>query len=204
VIEIRHILCPTDFSEASRRALDHAVVLAKWYDSTLTILHVSAVQPVIAFGAGATVLPPVFLTAEERRQLLASMKTSAEAEIGRTVPFDIDLSEGNPVTEILDKVAALPMATWNYKSQDKTIRHMGPMAQDFKAAFELGENDRTITTVDADGVALAAIQGLNQKIDAENKELRSALQSRDATIADLQKRLSQIESILGSLASTRK
>jgi hypothetical protein len=106
--------------------------------------------------------------------------------------------------DILDKVAALPMATWNYKSQDKTIRHMGPMAQDFKAAFELGENDRTITTVDADGVALAAIQGLNQKMDAENKELRSALQSRDATIADLQKRLSQIESILGSLASTRK
>ena len=106
--------------------------------------------------------------------------------------------------DILDKVAALPMATWNYKAQDKTIRHMGPMAQDFKAAFELGENDRSITTVDADGVALAAIQGLNQKIDAENKELRSALQSRDATIADLQKRLSQIETLLGSLASTRK
>jgi nucleotide-binding universal stress UspA family protein len=107
VIEIRQILCPTDFSEASRRALDHAVAIAKWYDSKLTILHVSPVQPVIAVGVGAAVIPPVFLTAEARQQLLTSMQKSAEAEVGQAVAFETELTEGNPVTEILDKAAAL-------------------------------------------------------------------------------------------------
>src|SRR4029077_2777235 len=44
------------------------------------------------------------------------------------------------VRDVLEKVAALPMTTWNYKSQDKTVRHIGPMAQDFSAAFAVGEN----------------------------------------------------------------
>jgi hypothetical protein len=60
---------------------------------------------------------------------------------------------------------------WNYESQDASIRHIGPMAQDFKAVFGVGENERYITTVDADGVALAAIQGLNQKIERFEERL---------------------------------
>ena len=62
--------------------------------------------------------------------------------------------------DVLARLAQVPVSTWNYTSQDPSIRHMGPMAQDFYAAFGLGEDDRHITTVDADGVALAAIQGL--------------------------------------------
>ena len=58
---------------------------------------------------------------------------------------------------VLDKVAALPLSTWNYRSQAPSIRHMGPMAQDFMAAFTVGETNTGISTVDADGVALAAI-----------------------------------------------
>jgi hypothetical protein len=77
--------------------------------------------------------------------------------------------------EVLDKVVALPMQTWNYKSQDPSIRHMGMMGQDFKTAFGVGETDKGINTVDADGVALAAIQGLNQKVEDGNQrsEVRS-------------------------------
>ena len=52
---------------------------------------------------------------------------------------------------VLAKVAALPLSTWNYKAQNPAIRHLGPMAQDFKAAFGLGETDTGITGVDADG-----------------------------------------------------
>ena len=59
--------------------------------------------------------------------------------------------------EVLNKVLALPVSRWNYK-EDKTQQHLGPMAQDFRAAFGLGPNDTSIATVDADGVALAAIQ----------------------------------------------
>jgi hypothetical protein len=73
---------------------------------------------------------------------------------------------------ILERVSELPISTWNYKTQDESIRHIGPMAQDFNAAFNVGENDTTISTVDAQGVAFAAIQGLNQVV--REKEIRIA------------------------------
>ena len=72
---------------------------------------------------------------------------------------------------MLAKVAALPIATWNWKSQDAAIRHMGPMAQDFAAAFGLGETPRGINTVDSEGVALAAIKGLNAKVEEQQREI---------------------------------
>ena len=64
--------------------------------------------------------------------------------------------------QLLARLAGVPVTTWNYTTQDPAIRHIGPMAQDFYAAFGLGEDERHISTVDADGVALAAIQGLYQ------------------------------------------
>jgi hypothetical protein len=91
---------------------------------------------------------------------------------------------------VLEKVAELPLSSWNYKAQDPAIRHLGPVAQDFKAAFSLGETDTGITGVDADGVALAAIQGLNQK-----------LKERDAKIQALKQRLEALEKLVGQLSS---
>ena len=82
--------------------------------------------------------------------------------------------------EVLEKVAALPVQRWNYKTQDAAVRHIGPTAQDFKAAFEVGETDTGISTVDADGVALAAIQGLYEMLrekDAQLKELQKELKA---------------------------
>jgi trimeric autotransporter adhesin len=69
---------------------------------------------------------------------------------------------------VLDKIAALPISRWSYKSE-RGVRHVGPMAQDFYAAFEVGEDDKHITSIDEDGVALAAIKALH----AENAELRA-------------------------------
>ncbi len=85
---------------------------------------------------------------------------------------------------VLEKVAALPILTWAYKL-DPATRHLGPVAQDFKAAFGLGSDDKSISTVDADGVALAAIQGLNQKLEAENLELRRELHELKAMVQSL-------------------
>ena len=99
--------------------------------------------------------------------------------------------------EILDKVTALPLATWNYKAQETSIRHIGPTAQDFHAAFAVGENERTISTVDADGVALAAIQGLNQKLEDE-------LKTKDAHIKSLEQRLQNLENVLHNLRGQPK
>ncbi|HEY6041479.1 MAG TPA: tail fiber domain-containing protein, partial [Anaerolineae bacterium] len=85
---------------------------------------------------------------------------------------------------ILERVRELPITTWNYKTQDESIRHIGPMAQDFAAAFKVGENDTTISTVDAQGVALAAIQGLAQ----ENKELKEKNEQELKELGELKER----------------
>jgi hypothetical protein len=65
---------------------------------------------------------------------------------------------------VLAKVAALPITQWSFK-EFPGARHLGPMAQDCHAAFGVGLDDKHIATVDADGVALAAIQGLNEKVE---------------------------------------
>jgi hypothetical protein len=74
--------------------------------------------------------------------------------------------------EILKKLDNIDVTTWNYKSQSEKIRHAGPMAQDFFAAFGLGESDTTITTVDIDGVNMAAIKALIKKTEELNKEVK--------------------------------
>ena len=91
--------------------------------------------------------------------------------------------------EVLQKVVDIPIQTWNMKTQDPAIRHIGPMAQDFQAAFRLGEDDRHINTVDADGVALAAIQGLNQKLEEQ-------LKTRDTEIEKLRQMISELKQLL--------
>jgi Chaperone of endosialidase len=75
------------------------------------------------------------------------------------------------VHSILKGIADLPITTWKYKNQDETIRHIGPMAQDFATTFNCGESDRFINAVDANGVALAAIQALYQKMQAQELEI---------------------------------
>lgn len=73
--------------------------------------------------------------------------------------------------EVLWKVANLPLATWNYKDDSAQVRYLGPMAQDFYTAFQLGADDKHIAMVDADGVVLAAIQGLCQLVEEKEKKI---------------------------------
>ena len=70
-------------------------------------------------------------------------------------------------SEVLEKVMALPVQTWNYKTEGDAIRHLGPVAQDFHAAFGLGNDDKHLAALDSTGVALAAIQGLNRKLEEQ-------------------------------------
>jgi hypothetical protein len=91
--------------------------------------------------------------------------------------------------DILNRLAALPIQGWRYTNEIAGVRHIGPMAQDFKAAFGLGQDDKFIGFVDEQGVALTAIQGLNQKLNGQ-------LKSRDAEIADLKSSEDELEQIL--------
>ena len=91
---------------------------------------------------------------------------------------------------MLEKVKALPIQQWTYQAEADGVHHVGPMAQDFHAAFGLGANDVTIATVDADGVALAAIQGLNQKLEetrVENAALTARLERLEKLLASISK-----------------
>jgi hypothetical protein len=92
---------------------------------------------------------------------------------------------------VLEKVSALPVSRWNFKNEPE-VEHIGPVAQDFHAAFATGTDERHIATVDADGVALAAIKGLNEK-------LTEALKSKDAEIATLKQRNDDMERRLKAL-----
>ena len=83
---------------------------------------------------------------------------------------------------ILDKVAALPVSEWSYTSE-RGVRHVGPMAQDFYAAFGVGEDDRHITSIDEDGVALSAIKALRAQNRALEQRLAHLQAQVDALVA---------------------
>jgi len=81
--------------------------------------------------------------------------------------------------EVLATIARLPIREWNYKSQEPAIRHVGPTAQDFHAAFGLGEDPLRISTIDADGIALAGVKALaleNRALKIELASLRERLE----------------------------
>jgi hypothetical protein len=96
--------------------------------------------------------------------------------------------------ELLELVARLPISTWSYKTESNSPRHIGPVAQDFHSAFGLGSDDKHIATVDADGVALAAIQGLNQK-------LQDTVNQKDARLAALEDDVAELKALVRSLAA---
>jgi hypothetical protein len=111
--------------------------------------------------------------------------------------------------EVLERLAAVPVLTWNYKTQNSSFRHMGPMAQDFRAAFGLGVDDKHISTVDADGVSLAAIQALyeiskekDQKIERLTQQV-SELREIRKQLAVLQARLARLEKQNGKAGASR-
>ena len=99
-----------------------------------------------------------------------------------------NFSAVNPHT-ILDRLASIPIQTWNYKSEPESVRHIGAMAQDFRAAFQFGKDDKTLSTVDAQGVTMAAIQGLYQ----QNLELKNEVQHLRAQVTQQRAQLNQVK-----------
>ncbi|MFA5099157.1 MAG: tail fiber domain-containing protein [Candidatus Paceibacterota bacterium] len=86
--------------------------------------------------------------------------------------------------KILAKIDSMPMYQWNFKSEDPSIKHIAPVAQDFYAAFGLnGTSDKMISSIDPAGVALVGVKALSSKLSileknlekfsTENKELKT-------------------------------
>ena len=100
-------------------------------------------------------------------------------------------------SDVLAKVIDLPVSKWNYIDDESDSSHVGPMAQDFHAAFGLGDDDKSIATLDTSGVALAAIQGLNEKMQGLNDDL----EAKNGEVEDLQKRIERLEKLVEALSA---
>jgi hypothetical protein len=97
-------------------------------------------------------------------------------------------------SQILQKVAQLPISEWSYKT-DSATRHIGPMAQDFHAAFNVGTDEKHLAPIDEGGVALAAIQALNQKLS----EQQAALQGKDSEIQELRQAVAELQKAIRNI-----
>jgi len=90
-------------------------------------------------------------------------------------------AEARPIDghELLERLATLPVATWRHHWEPPEVQHLGPMSQDFRAAFGLGDDERRIDMVDANGVLTVAVQALVRRVaalEAEFAALREQLQ----------------------------
>jgi len=72
---------------------------------------------------------------------------------------------------VLSQLIDTPISYWNYRKDSDSIRHIGPMAQDFSGAFEVGDSDKHIHIIDGQGVALASIQALHELVEAQNEQI---------------------------------
>ncbi len=115
------------------------------------------------------------------------VKDSGDVEIFKTLGESSDRNQKKNITPVdtaatLKEISTLKLATWSYKTDDDSTVHMGPMAQDFYAAFGLGSNNKHISAIDSSGVALAAI-----------KELYILVEKQNEIIRDLQQKCNQLE-----------
>ncbi|MCI0536554.1 MAG: hypothetical protein L0Z50_15145, partial [Verrucomicrobiales bacterium] len=125
-----------------------------------------------------------------------SLNPEASVEARISTPSDRNRKTGFASVEpraVLEKVSALPLTTWCYTNA-LGIPHLGPVAQDFHAAFGLGADDKHIDAVDADGVALAAIQGLNHKLEQERA-------SREREVGELRQTINELRMFVRQLTN---
>lgn len=101
--------------------------------------------------------------------------------------------------DILTRLRNVPITTWSYRSDDSTIRHIGPMAQDFRRAFGFGNDSVSIATVDPDGISLAAIKALDARSRTDQtalSDLRNENDSLRTQLASLTERMTRLEALL--------
>jgi hypothetical protein len=198
---------------AGRRANaihDGSFVLADSTDASFSSVREDALR--VRFNGGATFLvnDDFWVRFYNYAGRLIDTSTDAHLTTGGvwTNASDREAKENfSPVDgpAVLARLAAMPIQTWNYKAEDPAVRRMGPTAQDFYAAFGLGEDERHISTLDADGVALAAIQGLyarSQELHSQNQALAEENATLQEQMDDLEARLAALEARVGAAANS--
>jgi hypothetical protein len=169
---------------------DGSSATASWADNTFTVRSIGGARFYTAAGTATGVR-------------LAARGTAWASLSDRASKQDFQPVDKR---EILKKVADLPVTSWTYKT-DLSRRYIGPMAQDFHSTFGLGDDDKSITTLDTDGVLLASVQGLVEELHERDRRMAweklqsaSALAERDAQIEDLRKSLQELKTRVDSMS----
>lgn len=145
--------------------------------------HFGGVHDSAGNSAGSGGTEVMRLTPTELRLNGVAVSTSSDVSLKENIR-NVDVSA------ILKRVAALPISTWNYRHDPGKVPHIGPTAQDFHRSFSVGRDDKMITTVDAAGVALAAIKGLANELDQRDRKLaqqRADIEALKKELAALRK-----------------
>jgi hypothetical protein len=111
------------------------------------------------------------------------------SDVNRKHNFEAISGEG-----VLAKLRSVPITSWSYKVDGSSVRHIGPMAQDFRAAFGLGADEVSIATIDADGIALAGVSALDARTQSQGKRI-DVLERENA---ELRKRLERVEALIAA------
>lgn len=131
-----------------------------WADAAIDELESTADNQIMMLGSGGTWIysDPDLLSGVTIHPGASAWATYSDGSLKENLtPVDSK--------EILQKISSLPVNEWNFKAQSDNIKHIGPTAQDFYTTFDLGDDDKTISTIDPSGVALAGIQALLEKIE---------------------------------------
>jgi trimeric autotransporter adhesin len=174
-----------------------------WADATPTVLTARADNQFVAraaqfwFGSNSNV------TSTAGR--LIETSTGAYLSSGGTWTNSSDSTRKTGFQDVdgesvLAKLAVMPIRTWQYRAEDSSVRHIGPTAQDFRAAYGLGDTEKAIATVDADGIALAAVQALEKRTREQAKTI-AELQDARREIQDLRLALDALRAQMEQLAT---
>lgn len=178
-------------------ALGHAVnsgtktgAFAWGDDSTDTPTYNTANNEFLVRAAGGVKLyTNAILTAGVK---LDAGSSSWQVVSDRNAKTDVQPIDG---ADLLDRIAGLPIHSWVYKAEDGRPRHIGPFAQDFRAAFGLGRSDTTIDMLDLDGVSLAGVKALEERTrDLEASKAR--VKALEAEVDALERRLAALEALV--------
>lgn len=164
------------------------------YGNILRVNYSSAGYALFGFN-GASATSPIHVGTTTSNGNGAYLSSTGVWTNASSRTFKDSFAAIDPVA-VLEKLVALPVKTWYYKGNRGDGQHMGPVAEDFAAAFGLGSNEKYIGSVDESGVAFAAIQGLNRKFASENADLK-------ARNAALQERVDQLATRLAKLEAQR-
>lgn len=114
----------------------------------------------------------------------------------RTLKEDFEAVDGE---DVLSRIRTIPITTWSMIGGDRGVRHLGPVAEDFYAAFPLGLGETTIGMGDIDGVNLAAAKALEARTVRLQEQLddRTArVQALEALLAQAMQRIDQLDARL--------